>query len=75
MTVDHPDQRQLEASLAHASEVSAPLIPRLPGPLAIGLDVGLPASVPLLEAHDLDNYAYPVASRLAKASGRELASV
>lgn len=34
-------------------------------PLALRLDVGLPEAVNLLDAHDLDNYVYPLAAKLA----------
>ncbi|MFA5607138.1 MAG: hypothetical protein WDA07_08120 [Leucobacter sp.] len=37
---------------------------RINGPWALRLDVGLPSSRDLLDASDLDNYAYPLASRL-----------
>lgn len=35
----------------------------------------MPESVDLTSQHDLDNYAYPLASRLAKVSGRTFTSV
>lgn len=38
----------------------------LNGPLVLRLDVGLPSTKPLLDQHDLDNYAFPLATRLAK---------
>jgi hypothetical protein len=40
---------------------------RIDGPWALRLDVGLPASRDLLNAADLDNYAYPLAYRLRDA--------
>ena len=37
------------------------------GPFALRLDVGLPPAAPLLDKYDLDNYAKPLAARLANA--------
>ena len=46
-----------------------------PSPLALRLDVGLAASVPLLAEHDLDNYLLPVARHLAPRIGPQLVTV
>jgi hypothetical protein len=40
---------------------------RIEGPWALRLDVGLPADRDLLDAADLDNYAFPLAGRLGDA--------
>jgi len=37
-------------------------------PWTLSLDVGLAANVPLLDQHDLDNYAYPLAHHLSQAT-------
>jgi hypothetical protein len=71
---DHPDQLRLTAALDHAGELLAPAIAASTGPLALRLDVSLPASVPLLADHDVDNYVYPLASYLVKRTGRSLVS-
>ena len=55
---DHPDQRRLASALADATSVLGPSLATASGPLALRLDVGLPSTVPLLDAHDLDNYLY-----------------
>jgi hypothetical protein len=47
----------------------------IPGPLALRLDVGLPATTSLLDAHDLDNYLFPLVTRLSKESERPFVSV
>ena len=69
----HPDQVRLTAALDHAEEVLAPTLKQLTGPLALRLDVGL--QVPLLDAHDLDNYALPLAHRLTTMHSLDLVSV
>jgi hypothetical protein len=43
--------------------------------LALRLDVGLPDSVKLLDAHDLDNYLYPLTARLTASTGRTFVTV
>jgi hypothetical protein len=70
-----PDQVRLERFLAAAEELVVAQLQRLPDPLALRLDVGLPASVRLLEAHDLDNYLFPLITRLTKTTGRQFVSV
>ena len=64
MAMGHPDQVRLGAFLDHAEAAIAPKISRLQEPLALHLDIGLPPSTELLEHHDLDNYLYPLATRL-----------
>lgn len=60
---DHPDQARLRAYLDDTEELLA--VSRIDGPWALSLDVGLPAGRDLLDMADLDNYAYPLASRVA----------
>lgn len=59
---DDPDQVRLRAYLDDTEELLAGS--RIDGPWALRLDVGLPATRELLDAADLDNYAYPLAYRL-----------
>lgn len=75
MVTGHPDQVRLETFLNHADNVLATQLSELPDPLALRLDVALPARIDLLDEHDLDNYAFPLAARLTKVNGRALASV
>lgn len=72
---DHPDQVRLRAALEDVGELLAPVLAPLEVPLAMRLDVGLPRSVLLLGEHDLDNYAYPLMSHLAKRTTRQFVSV
>nr|WP_310773387.1 hypothetical protein [Mycobacterium sp. Z3061] len=58
----HPDQVRLRVYLEHAESLLA--ASRIDGPWALRLDVGLPGTRDLLDAADLDNYAYPLAYRL-----------
>ena len=60
---DHPDQVRLRAFLDDAEGLLA--ASRVDGPWAVRLDVGLPAEQDLLDMADLDNYAHPLAFRLA----------
>lgn len=59
---DDPDQIRLQEYLDDTEALIAGA--RVSGPWALRLDVGLPSSRDLLDASDLDNYAYPLASRL-----------
>jgi hypothetical protein len=59
---DDPDQVRLRAYLDDTEALLAG--PRIDGPWALRLDVGLPGTRDLLDAADLDNYAYPLAARL-----------
>jgi len=59
---DDPDQIRLQEYLDDTEALIADA--RIRGPWALRLDVGLPSSRHLLDASDLDNYAYPLASRL-----------
>jgi hypothetical protein len=70
-----PDQVRLSEYLAAADEVLRPQHGRLSGPLAVRLDVGLPAGALLLEQRDLDNYLFPLATRLRRSTTSELVSV
>lgn len=60
-----PDQVRLQAYLDDTAALLASS--RLDGPWVLRLDVGLPASRDLLDAADLDNFAYPLAYRLRDA--------
>lgn len=73
--VGHPDQLALQRFLDYAEALLAPPLAQLSGPRALRLDVALPDHVDLLDAHDLDNYAFPLAARLTWATQRPLASV
>jgi hypothetical protein len=64
MAGDHPDQVRLSSFLDHAEARVRPRMDSLDGPLALRLDVGLPASTNPLVHHDLDNYLYPLARKL-----------
>lgn len=75
MAAGHPDQARLAEFLAHAGELTGPRMASLADPIALRLEVGLPPAVDLLDAHDLDNYAFPLVHRLSKISGRRFASV
>jgi hypothetical protein len=70
-----PDQVRLKDFLDYVEGEALPLIEQLDDPLALSLDVALPPDLDLVNHHDLDNYAEPVARRLAKASGRQFVSV
>jgi hypothetical protein len=60
---DHPDQVRLNAYLDNTEALVADA--RVAGPWALRLDVGAPTTRNLLtEVADLDNYAFPLASRL-----------
>lgn len=59
---DHPDQVRLQAFLDDTQALLEGS--HVEGPWALRLDVGLPIGRALLDMADLDNYAYPLASRL-----------
>lgn len=71
----HPSQVRLKAFLTDAYEICRQRLDLLPDPLALRLDIGHPATTPLLEQHDLDNYLYPLATHLSRLSGRQFVSV
>lgn len=73
--VGDPAPVRLAAALADAEELLTPMIDRLNGPLALQLDVGLTATVPLLAHHDLDNYLFPLAVHLMKRPDMAIVSV
>ena len=72
---DHLDQIELKRFLSATAALVLPRIKDLPDPLALRLDIGLPDATPLLDARDLDNYLYPLATQLARLTGREFATV
>lgn len=67
---DHPGRRTLDAYLAHVEELGRPRVEAVDGPLAVGLHVRLDEGVDLLRDRDLDNYALPVVTHLARTTGR-----
>lgn len=71
----HPDQVALRAFLDYAEALFAAQLVQLSEPRALRLDVALPTHVDPLDAHDLDNYAFPLAARLTRATHRPLASM
>lgn len=71
----HPDQVRLAEFLDHAESVLKPTLERLSEPVALRLDVGLPDVVSVLDGRDLDNFAYPLAARLARSCGLVLSSM
>jgi hypothetical protein len=62
---NHPAQIRLQSYLDDTEDLLASST--VEGPWALRLDVGLPADRDLLEAADLDNYAFPLACRLGDA--------
>lgn len=58
-----PDQVRLRDYLEDTAELLAPAMVAS-GPWVLALEVGLPAGRDLVDMADLDNYAYPLASRL-----------
>ncbi|XVQ09601.1 hypothetical protein ACQP1W_44970 [Spirillospora sp. CA-255316] len=70
-----PSQVRLEEFLADAARVCALRLDQLPDPLALRLDVAIPARTPLLDQHDLDNYLLPLATHLSRTGGRRFVSV
>jgi hypothetical protein len=50
-------------------------VPAVSDPLALRLDIALPDTVPLLGLHDLDNFLFPLVSKLTGSTGRQFASV
>lgn len=66
MGKDHPDQLRLQAYLDSAERAVFVQLGDIKGPVAMSLDVGLPAMVNLLDGYDLDNYLEPLARRLSK---------
>lgn len=71
----HPDQVRLRVALEDARALLHPSITSTAGPLALAVDVGLPVNVPLLDEHDLDNYAFPMAAHLSRSESRPFAAV
>jgi len=63
-----PDQVRLAEYLAAADELLRPHYERLSGTLALRLDVGLPQAAGLLDQRDLDNYLFPLATRLSRST-------
>ncbi|NIZ89893.1 hypothetical protein F1544_02515 [Kineosporiaceae bacterium B12] len=67
MERSHPDQVELERFLDHAQALLVPRRPPSSEPVGLRLDVGLKEDVDLLDQRDLDNYAFPLSSRLSRA--------
>jgi hypothetical protein len=65
-----PDQVRLREYLEDTAELLTPSI--VSGPWALRFDVGMPTGRDLIDMADLDNYAFPLASRLR---GQDLVSV
>ncbi len=63
--VRSPDQVLLAAYVAETVGDLSEAIAQHGPKLALRLDVGLSDAVDLLDAHDLDNYLYPLAAKLA----------
>jgi hypothetical protein len=61
---DSSDQLRLGEFLDHAEQVVGPDLARLAGPLALALDVALPAGTNLLDRRDLDHYLFSLVRRL-----------
>lgn len=68
-------QQQMAGYLEHAEDLLAPVLATTRDPLALRLEVGLPADVDVLRERDLDNYLHPLVTQLIKRSGRRFASV
>ena len=61
----HPSQVKLARFLAHVDAIAGPVLARVSGRVAAELIVGIPDGVSLIGGgHDLDNYLFPVASRM-----------
>lgn len=71
----HPSQVKLRAFLGHAKDALSEPLAGVRDAIALRLDVGLPHVTELLDAHDLDNYAYPLAKALVPITGRRIVSV
>jgi hypothetical protein len=69
------DQVRLAKYLDAADELLRPHCARLPGPLALRLDIGLPQAAGLLDQRDLDNYLLPLAARLSRSTPATLTCV
>jgi hypothetical protein len=75
MRSEHQSQQRLEEFLAYAIGLIKPSVALLSDPLALRLDVAIPSDLPLLDHRDLDNYAFPLSTRLAKEIARPIDSV
>ncbi|MFD2082759.1 hypothetical protein SAMN05421678_111207 [Actinopolymorpha cephalotaxi] len=71
----HPSQLRLRHYLQHAAGLVAPTLGAMTGSWSLWLDVGLPETVPVLDQHDLDNFAYPLAQHLSRETTSGLVSV
>ncbi len=72
---ESPGQVRSAAFVAEVRSAVAEQLSLKPDPLAIRLDIALPASVPLLQHNDLDNYLFPLVPKLTEATGRQFMSV
>lgn len=70
-----PGQARSAAFIAGVHTVIAEQLGATSDPLALRLDIGLPADVPLLAYHDLDNYLFPLVPKLTVSTGRQFVSV
>lgn len=61
-----PSQIALTAALDHAVEILQADSREPAGPVAVRLDVGLPEGTNPLGVYDLDNYLFPIVTRLGK---------
>ncbi len=68
-------QQRLAGYLKHAEDLLAPVLATTGDPLALRLEVGLPADVDVLRERNLDNYLYPLVTHFSKRSRRRFASV
>jgi hypothetical protein len=71
----HPNQLRLQHYLHHAADLVEPVLGVTSEPWSLRLDVGLPGTVRVLDQHDLDNYAYPLAKLLSRQAASPLVSV
>lgn len=69
-----PGQARVHALTRHVCSVAADSVAATGGGLAVGLDVGLPDTTPLLALNDLDNYLFPLVQALARSTARNIVS-
>jgi hypothetical protein len=69
-----PGQVRSAAFVAEVHSAIAEQVRVTPDPLALRLDIALPATAPLLALNDLDNYLFPLIPKLTSSTGRRFAS-